>query len=85
MAKTILSIFVFLYFAIYKGEIHNNKDIAANAMVGVLAGIFPFILDLVTGLTEFFKMIAALAAAFVALISLYRIYKPLNKEDDKAK
>ena len=66
--------------ALIKGDIHSNKEYAANAILGVVAGFAPFLLDAIADVTEVFKMLASIAAFGVASISLFRAWKFKEKK-----
>ena len=65
--------------ALVKGEIHNNKELAYNALIGFVVGMSPHIFDLINGATELFKMLASFVALGVASISFYRAWKFKDK------
>lgn len=75
---------VILLIAIIRGDIHSSKELTANAIAGFVIGISPiFLLDMMNGVTELFKMLASITAFLVAAISFYRAWKFKDKKTDE--
>tara|TARA_R110000868_G_scaffold393616_1_gene664693 strand:+ start:412 stop:648 length:237 start_codon:yes stop_codon:yes gene_type:complete len=78
MVKVLFSL-GFTAVALIKGDIHNSTTYFSNAILGIIFGFTPIMIEM-TSFTETIKLISSLIALLLVSLSTYRAWKHKDNE-----